>query len=357
MRHRIFFIMLIVCAADMAAAQEPMGKIDQARPPAAVTRMDGITADAKNGMPVFPGDLIETGKNGEIRLSVNRVGMFMIGEETEISVDELSKAGEDDDTVLRLVTGYLRVVVAKLSGSRTEVHTPTAVIGVRGTEFDAMASIDATTLVTVDEGIVDVLSQDKTTTVSKGMMLESEIGVEPGTPSLAIPREKRNWRKWRREREKRFFEKCDKIAPEFQQRYGQWAERFAVLSDRLDTMSDEIREKLGDAREAKRIGKKRIFAKTAKRLKNSAAGFRILVAKYRKVLNRVKVTEKMLNRMERHLTANKERLDPEKAGRVLKILEEMRDQRTDVKKTARETVSNIRKTSRDLRAFKRELRW
>ncbi|MEE8557954.1 MAG: FecR family protein [Myxococcota bacterium] len=86
------------------------------------------------------GDLVRTGDASAIKILLADDTILSIGESSELVVDSLlvGAAATRDPSVLRLLKGRARVLVGEAFGgpTRLEMHTPTAVIGVKGTEFE-----------------------------------------------------------------------------------------------------------------------------------------------------------------------------------------------------------------------------
>ena len=83
---------------------------------------------AERGQRVAPGDVIVTGKNGEL-VCVTERDAFLVRANSRIEFG--SAAARGAATVLRVLTGALLSVFE--SGARREIRTTTATIGIRGT--------------------------------------------------------------------------------------------------------------------------------------------------------------------------------------------------------------------------------
>ena len=83
---------------------------------------------AERGQRVAPGDVIVTGKNGELVFVTER-DAFLVRANSRIEFG--SAAARGAETVLRVLTGALLSVFE--SGARREIRTTTATIGIRGT--------------------------------------------------------------------------------------------------------------------------------------------------------------------------------------------------------------------------------
>ena len=88
--------------------------------------------------PLFAGDTLITRKQSRINALMQDKSMIALAPMTRmgISKSRYSAAKDSRSTVMDLVWGSARFIVKRLTGdSEFKVHTPTAVCGVRGTDF------------------------------------------------------------------------------------------------------------------------------------------------------------------------------------------------------------------------------
>lgn len=94
---------------------------------------------AAQDMEVSVGDTIRTGVASQAKILLVDDTTLSIDEETEIQIQSLhvGAAATQDRSIIRQTRGRLRTVVGSAFGGQTnlEVHTPTAVVGVKGTDF------------------------------------------------------------------------------------------------------------------------------------------------------------------------------------------------------------------------------
>ncbi len=87
------------------------------------------------------GDVVRTGPASAVKMLLADETILALGESTELTIDSyiVGSAATRDPSVLRLLKGKARVLVGEAFGgpTRVEMHTPTAVIGVKGTKFEA----------------------------------------------------------------------------------------------------------------------------------------------------------------------------------------------------------------------------
>jgi hypothetical protein len=120
-------------AATFIAAIGEVRVVDAAGEPRAGTR----------GGELRPGDTVVIGSGGLAQLRFSDGGMLSLRANSELKIDAYSYQGERDtasSSVLQLLKGGLRAItgaIARLNRSGYSVVTPTATIGVRGTDFEA----------------------------------------------------------------------------------------------------------------------------------------------------------------------------------------------------------------------------
>lgn len=104
------------------------------------------TYDAYENMSLNQGDTVYTGADSSVTLNLsNGDADVTLGENAEINVSDLNSADGKKKSKLKVWAGSMWVKVKSLAGSNDEfeVETPTAVMGVRGTQF--FVSVDPKT--------------------------------------------------------------------------------------------------------------------------------------------------------------------------------------------------------------------
>ena len=337
----------------------PIGEINETRGPVTIVKEDGREIRAERGSFVFPGDQITTGKGGMVWFSFQNGDRFRLYEEAQVSLDELSSPEMDDHRpVMRLVLGYLWSKIKKLRAgpARAVIHTPTAIIGIRGTEFDTVVSLDATSVITVDEGTVEVEAQEEKTVMGEGKMMQVEVDKKAGPPVEAVAKDKRNWQEWRRKRIRMLFENLPQKAPKFRRRFEKGVNRFSRFTARVRENSRRVSSKVEKIRQA-RIHKDRKQAlQLVKELKIDLQRFKKKVAMFRKALNRVRVMGKLSHRLEMFVANNMARFSERDYAAVNLHLSAISGKRDQLRTTARDTIMSIKQTFRELRQLRDETR-
>ncbi len=108
------------------------------------------------GDEILPGETIKTaGTNAELKLDPNG-SVIKIARNTSFKVEGLAGASGKDTNEFALLGGKIRTVAAKTAGSnKYQIKTPTAVGGVRGTDFSMLVIEGARDAVYVKRGLVE----------------------------------------------------------------------------------------------------------------------------------------------------------------------------------------------------------
>ncbi len=164
MKNRLFSIGLTSIIISLALAQVCLAKQDQL---GQITSLSGdvqvkgaketVWRKAELNMPVFFKDNIRTGEDGKVTIIFVDESLLKIHSNTHIALNTIVSPVEKKRSVL-LFFGRIWNKVSKrvLKRKAFEVQTPTAVLGVRGTEFETASYEDGTMIVRVDSGGVTV---------------------------------------------------------------------------------------------------------------------------------------------------------------------------------------------------------
>ncbi len=130
--------------AGVAAAVK--GEVKATTPPSKVSH------PLKSGDPVFMGDKIETGADGQLQVLLLDQTVFTLGALSAITVDEFvyDPANDDGKVKASMVKGIFRVVSGKVAHKKSEnmsVDLPAGSIGFRGTNVAGIIDGQKTTVV------------------------------------------------------------------------------------------------------------------------------------------------------------------------------------------------------------------
>ncbi|MBT3196436.1 MAG: cadherin-like domain-containing protein, partial [Gammaproteobacteria bacterium] len=143
---------------------DPIGTVDDIGADANVTAKgaDGITRALKPGDPIYKDDVVETVGRSFANLRMVDDTSFQLGKETRAIIENYSftpgtESGQFEATIL---DGFFRYASGQLGGldkgTHTTIKTPTAQLGVRGSELEGMIEQDGATTFLHHDGILDV---------------------------------------------------------------------------------------------------------------------------------------------------------------------------------------------------------
>ena len=182
------FVMLFLSVIGPAAAQEP-NTVPVNAPFAGATISDwkGKTHVSLPGRaqstPVIgetlpPGTVLETG-GGRLLLQLTDGSQVLIRAHTRLTVQQPSPS---DPGYFQLLLGRIRAIITKRTGGAPpfELGTPSAVIAVRGTQFDVEVNRQQETEVDVSEGVVEVTGRYSHTSVMVQAGSSTRVGMDSG---------------------------------------------------------------------------------------------------------------------------------------------------------------------------------
>jgi hypothetical protein len=194
-RPLLLIIALCVVAlgetAPVAAQPAPVGTVEALVGSAVVTRRTtGEALPLTVGAELFEADRVRTDVGARLRLRLRDGSVLTCGEATGLILDEAlyAPARASQSFLLRVPFGIVRSVVDLLAPqSSYEMHTNTAVISVRGTEWIAEAERAATAIVAL-QGQVAVRNVDAAVpgevTLGPGEGVTVEAGTPPPAPTV-----------------------------------------------------------------------------------------------------------------------------------------------------------------------------
>jgi hypothetical protein len=144
------------------------------------------------GDVVYVGERIRTGQTGEALVKTDDAGMVGARPNTDFYAEHFTATGLDSDNMaLRLARGSLRIItgwIGRLTPNNYKVTTPTATIGVRGTDHEPYVLSDQAAAGTpYKPGSYDKVNQGRTFISAGGRELDvdvGQVGVAPATPGI-----------------------------------------------------------------------------------------------------------------------------------------------------------------------------
>jgi hypothetical protein len=136
-RATITFAAIMLCAPFAHAAD--IGQVKVAKGSVSIER-DGQSLPAAVGMRLQASDVVKTGGDGSIGITMTDNSLLSAGPNSVLALDryefdEVTSEGRFDASLRRGTLAVVSGRLAKQSPNAMTVRTPSAVLGVRGTEF------------------------------------------------------------------------------------------------------------------------------------------------------------------------------------------------------------------------------
>lgn len=134
MSGMLMVLAMAAATATGALAAEGVGEISAVQGTVMVLR-DGRTLSGERGLRLQEGDIVQTADASTARLRMDGGDRVFVAYRSRIRVSEYGRSGAGLVARFRAFFGRLMFRVQKDVMARYEVHTPTAVLGVRGTSW------------------------------------------------------------------------------------------------------------------------------------------------------------------------------------------------------------------------------
>jgi len=181
MRFLLAFVFAFV-SSGTANAQEANGVIMVVKGDITVTSKDGKTEPAKVGKKVVQGDTITAGKDSRAKIVMADKNVINVSPDSKIKIEKY-ESGANKDVELKVEYGKVRASVEqKYDGEKSKfnIKTPSAVAGVRGTDF--MTGYNPQTKVSQ---VVTFSGSVAMGTPGPGGSIQNPVFVQPGQMSEA----------------------------------------------------------------------------------------------------------------------------------------------------------------------------
>ena len=188
-------------------------------------------------MPVQLKDRLKSAENSSCNLELDDGSVIFIGENSEASVEMIELTAESHNSKISLWFGKIIANISKSKNTKMEVHSPTAIVAVRGTEFAVETNKDMTD-VGVFDGEVGVKNTEgeivEEVTVKPNEETSVQKGTRPRPPSRLVLMQKYKERNLRlKDRVAMLRERLKRLPPEKRVKARQIAyEKFQELREK-----------------------------------------------------------------------------------------------------------------------------
>jgi len=240
-KHLVVVLILAALACAAAALSSPaVGNIDYVEGGVSVTRNGKVMRDPNIGDPVLSGDLIKTQSDGLVIVAMGKNtgmgGKLTVKARSALYISVDTTKGEPR-TKIEMMTGAIASKVSKLAGAPTmTVGTSSAVMAVRGTEYEVALSINAADsgasqqamLVACTESKVAVNDGAGEIEVPAGKVLEKRPGARPLFLPVALSSVKGYSERWIADEIEAFKADAPRALSAYAKRYSDLSARFAA---------------------------------------------------------------------------------------------------------------------------------
>ncbi|HYR05717.1 MAG TPA: FecR domain-containing protein, partial [Gallionella sp.] len=220
-------VMLLLPLGNTAHAAELFATVESLSGSTSVSDPSGQTGDISVGQTIYERQTISTAPDGEVHLTTMDGGIIAIRQNTVFRVDEYKADGNSDDRIfMSLAKGAIRSItgwIGKYNSPGYRITTPTATIGIRGTDHETTV-IEGTD---GDEpGTYDMVNEGIT-------VLKTQYGESEVTPEKFA-----------------FAPKYRAIAPFLLlQKPSFWARRKLRIEERIQQHKELLRDRIDQIRE------------------------------------------------------------------------------------------------------------
>lgn len=183
--------MLLIVSALVVSAESAVGVISYLEGDVEVSRGGRYLSPGNIdiGLAIEPSDTIETGSNGyvEVELTAPAAGSLVkVRPGSAFYFETSTQSGSKIETLFQMLRGSLSLKVGKLSSRESyKVQTDSAVMAVRGTEFNVDMAADRSVLVTVPEGSVESKTDKRTVLAQPGTVAVVDDQAQISAMSIA----------------------------------------------------------------------------------------------------------------------------------------------------------------------------
>jgi len=190
MRYAAIAAFLTLVFFGQTAYAQKVGKVSDMSGSVSWREKDGVPyRAASKGLELGKGSWLKTGKDGWAVVELEDKSRLTLANNTELELTDLVIGKGSKTGVISVTQGKLRATVTRLAGEKVDykVKSPTAVAGIKGTEFLMMSQGQANVFFG-NEGEAEVAGADTAPkALSTDMMVQNTRGYTPTDPVKVEP--------------------------------------------------------------------------------------------------------------------------------------------------------------------------
>ena len=243
----VFLVVVLLLISTAAFAAGPIGQIVYIEGIVDLQRDGEILElwDSDIGFEIFNYDMIETGYDGFVEIEVTshntRGTLIKVDSDTAFYFDS-ARIGGASKTNVTMMSGSLAFKVQKLTGNEeVNVRTESAVMGVRGTEFNVQRAPEGSVLVTCVEGKVACEDDRKMERFAMpGSVVEKRSGSSLSRVDIDVGDENLYGAYWSGKREEIFRSGAETFVKGYSAQYNNYLPRFLEAYDNLLAVKSQL---------------------------------------------------------------------------------------------------------------------
>ena len=246
MNNRACIVLVAALSAITAIGAQELGRITYIEGDVQLVR-DGEQRDAFDiplGEPILEFDVIHTGFDGyvEVELSEPTRSTVRVRENSAYYVQR-STTHRGVTVQLTLLSGAAEIAAHAIDdGSALQVQTRSAILGVRGTEFDVLTAPDEATLLGVRDGTVVVIVGGDEIAAEAGAAVEALPDGRTQTQTVPGGDFERYYARWTETRLQAFRSGAPTFVRAYARRYQDTKPTFMEAYERLVVFRERLRE-------------------------------------------------------------------------------------------------------------------
>lgn len=259
MRNLFTLLAMLLTFGNTVHAAELFATVESLSGSASVSDPSGQPGDIFVGQKIYEKQTISTAQDAEVHLTTVDGGIIALRQNTVFRVDEYKADGDSGDKIfMSLAKGAIRSItgwIGKFNAPSYRITTPTATIGIRGTDHETTVIEDTNG----DEpGTYDIVNEGVT-------VLKTQYGESEVTPEKFA-----------------FAPKHRAIAPFFLAKKPVfWAKRKLKIEERIQQKKESLRDRIEQIREERIQRVKEILGERRTQIKEKAAAKKEELAKVR----------------------------------------------------------------------------
>lgn len=240
----ILAAVLLCHGLPMPAMAFVTGQVLDAAGSVTIQRVGGERLAGLKGFELLPGDRLVTGPDGIVQFYAEPGNNFILFENSSLIIDELQAVDANQIPYFNLEIGMLRSKAANIDGFSGTVSmfvlTPAAVLVSRRNDFIAAVGLDSATVVSVNNGAVDVDTDLGRMIVTEGQAVRVGLGEQPVAAELLQVETNALRREWQQAHQEAFFQDAETQLTRFQSAYALALENFDDYADFLVEVNQSL---------------------------------------------------------------------------------------------------------------------